>query len=221
MTTAETREADVLEDVFARYEAEGFDVFINPTRSILPQFMQEYRPDAVAMKPEKKIAIELTRSDQGSATKVNRLRELFSDHPEWELAVYHVAPRSTQSAIEVASIASIDSAIEEATALKDAGRLRPALLMAWAALEAVGRALLPDEFARRQPPSRLLETLASEGLLTPSEADSLREVVSLRNAAAHGQLNVAIAPKQLDDLIGAVRTLAGFLKEAPGGQPET
>jgi uncharacterized protein YutE (UPF0331/DUF86 family) len=221
MSTVETREAGLLEDVLARYEAEGFDVFIHPSRSILPPFMQAYRPDAVAMKPEKKIAIELTHSDQGSATNVDRLRGLFSDHPEWELVVYHVAPRSAENAVEVASVAAIENAIEEVTALKDAGRLRPALLTAWAALEAAARALLPQEFERQQPPNRLLETLASEGLLTPREADSLRATASLRNAAAHGQLSLAIDPKQLDDLVGAIRTLAGFLSGGAGGQPET
>ena len=54
--------AEVIESLLPRYEAEGFDVYVNPSPSILPPFMQTYRPDAIALKKDKKIAIEVVGS---------------------------------------------------------------------------------------------------------------------------------------------------------------
>jgi hypothetical protein len=62
MSLPDTREVDVLESILPRYEAEGFEVFVHPSPSILPPFMQSYRPDAIALKPDKKVAIEVVRT---------------------------------------------------------------------------------------------------------------------------------------------------------------
>jgi uncharacterized protein YutE (UPF0331/DUF86 family) len=50
--------------------------------------------------------------------------------------------------------------------------------------------------------------LATEGLLTPDEADALRTAAATRNTAAHGQLDVKVEPALLDILISALRTLS-------------
>jgi uncharacterized protein YutE (UPF0331/DUF86 family) len=84
---------------------------------------------------------------------------------------------------------------------------RFALLPAWAALEAAARVLVPDQLARPQPSSRLLELLASEGYVTPEEADALREISHLRNRAAHGDLTVTVSPALIDQLVETIRSL--------------
>ena len=84
MSVVEESGTAVIESLLPRYEAEGFDVYINPSPSILPPFMQSYRPDAIALRKDKKIAIEVVvraRSDQ----KVRDLHSLFAGHPDWEL----------------------------------------------------------------------------------------------------------------------------------------
>ena len=58
MSEFETTTSDVLEYFLPRYREQGFDVFVNPSPSILPSFMQGFRPDAVALRPDKKIAIK-------------------------------------------------------------------------------------------------------------------------------------------------------------------
>jgi hypothetical protein len=45
------RESDILETVLAGYEAEGFDVFLHPSPSVLPAFLKTARPDAIAVRP--------------------------------------------------------------------------------------------------------------------------------------------------------------------------
>jgi len=211
MPSAETSERRLLETVVARYKAEGFDVFIEPTPALLPPFMKDYRPHAVVIRPGKKIAIEIARSSSEAGEKIRRLREQFSQHDDWELLVLYVSPGAATEAIEIAPRDAIERAVQEVIELRIGGQQTAALVMGWSALEAIARALLPDQLSRPQPPNRLIETLASQGYLTPSEADSLRAAAMLRNAVAHGKLGSAVEIRQLDALSSALQTLKSFL----------
>ena len=86
-------------------------------------------------------------------------------------------------------------------------------MMAWAALEAAGRALLPRNLARPQPANELIEALVSEGIVTPTEADSLRKTISLRNAATHGHFALPISEEQVDQVVAAARLVTGLAKQ--------
>lgn len=106
----------------------------------------------------------------------------------------------------------IKGAIEEAAHLARNGHLTAALVTSWANLEAISRALLPDQLGRPQPASKLIEVLATEGILTPRQADLLRQIAELRNAAAHGDLNTPLTQHQVTELISTTRSLAGLLE---------
>jgi hypothetical protein len=213
MSLPETREADVLDSLLPRYRAEGFNVFVNPSPSILPPFMQTYRPDAVALRSDKKIAIEVVRPSGSSAQKVQDLQSLFAPQRDWELRVFYVSSLPSEEALAVAPPAAIKGAIQRVLDLKADGHKLPALVMAWAALEALGRALLPDQLRRPQTPERLIEVLASAGCVTPQEADTLRAAISLRNVAVHGGADPEVDDKLLEQFIAVLQTLAGFLSE--------
>lgn len=204
-------EAEVIENLLPRYRAEGFDVYINPSPSILPPFMQEYRPDAVALRSDKKIAIEVIGSSTGSAQKIRTLQSLFADQNDWELKVFYASPASSSSVLAIASAPTINESIQRIVELKESGHVSPALVMAWATLEAIGRALLPGPFQRAQTPARLVEVLGSEGYLTPEEADIVRTAISVRNAVVHGQLESKVDPKMLEGFVAVLETLAKLL----------
>src|ERR1017187_5093591 len=141
MSVFGSSEAEVIESLLPRYEAEGFDVYVNPSPSILPPFMQAYRPDAIALKKDKKIAIEVVGSATSSEQKIKALQSLFADHDDWELRVFYAAPIASNKLLEIASIPAINESIQRVIDLREAGHLLPALVMAWATFEAVGRAL--------------------------------------------------------------------------------
>jgi hypothetical protein len=167
MSIFESSEAEVIESLLPRYRAEGFDVYVNPSPSILPPFMQAYRPDAVALRKDRKIAIEVVGSTARSEEKIRTLQSLFANQKDWELRVFYASPVASNKLLEVASIPSINESIQRVIDLKETGHLLPALVMAWATFEAVGRALLPEQFRRPQTPARLVEVLGSEGYITP------------------------------------------------------
>ena len=146
MSILGSSDAEVMESLLPRYRAEGFDVYVNPSPSILPPFMQAYRPDAVALKKDKKIAIEVVGSAARSDQKIKSLQSLFADQSDWELRVFYASPMAPNESLEIASVEAINESIQRVIDLKQSGHLLPALVMAWAAFEAVGRALLPHRF---------------------------------------------------------------------------
>jgi uncharacterized protein YutE (UPF0331/DUF86 family) len=211
MSILEGCEAEVIESLLPRYQAEGFDVYVNPSPSILPPFMQAYRPDAIALKKDKKIAIEVVGSTARSEEKIKTLQSLFADHRDWELRVFYASPAASNKLLEVASIPAINESIRQVIDLRQAGHALPALVMAWATFEAIGRALLPEQFRRPQTPARLVEVLGSEGYITPEEADTLRAVGAIRNSVVHGKLDSAVDQNILEDFAAILKTLVKLL----------
>lgn len=216
MTGIETEEA-VLEAVLPRLKAEGFDVFRDPPANLLPEFMSGYRPDAIAIGQGKKIAIEVVGS-RASAARVAALHERFAPGRGWELRVVHAGPQAGTQAIEIVPESSIERSLAMVGQLTDAGLTQAAVLIGWATFEAIGRRLSPEKFKRPQTPGRLVEVLASEGLLTPDEADSVRGLVETRNRLIHGDLEVEVSKNAVKDFTRILRTLLSQIEaEAPAG----
>ncbi len=151
--------------------------------------------------------IEVLREGPSSKGRLDRLRELLSGQSEWELRVYWISPSNTPEAINVVPSKDIKQAIDTIEDLSDKKLFAPALLMAWATLEALGRASLPDRLVRPQTPGRLVEVLAADGYITPNEADRLRQLAKVRNRLIHGELKVKIASREIKSLTAVLRTL--------------
>jgi len=207
----EASEAMLLESVLPDLEAEGFEVFTHPPPPILPAFMRDHSPDAIALRSDKKLAIEVLREGAPSNRRLDRLRELFSEHKDWELRVYWVSPSNIRKAVEGVSGHVIEQSITAIEELAAAGRTKPALLMAWATFEAIGRAILPDRLQRPQTPGRLVEVLAAEGQITPTEADHLRRLAESRNQLIHGGLETSVSEADLRRFVDVLKTLCNFI----------
>ncbi|MBV9201861.1 MAG: hypothetical protein JOY83_19440 [Alphaproteobacteria bacterium] len=218
VTSTTTRESDFLQTLIPGYEAEGFSVFLRPTRKMLPPFMRGYQPDAIAIKDEKKIAIEIKRDAARHAARIEQLQQTFLKHPEWELRIYYIPGRPGEEDIQTLNLSEIDAALAEVDQLKRAGHFRAALIMAFAALEAAGRALLPRDLARPQPANKLVEVLASEGAVTPAEAESLRSAIGLRNSIAHGGFSLPVTEQEVEQVVATARMIIGLAKEPSSSQ---
>lgn len=213
-STDSQREAAVLQSLRPHLEAEGFEVFLHPSRTMLPPFLHAYHPDAIALKGDKKIAIEvMTRAGHAEA-KLERLRELFLGHGDWELRIIYAPHRLPEQDIPVPSRDMIEDQLRRImTAFEDVGPAA-SLLLAWAAFEAAARSVLPEDLGRPQEAARVVEVLASGGYITPDEADALRQLGRLRNEAAHGGLGVTLPREDLEKFIAVIRNILG-LRDAP------
>lgn len=208
-------EQQVLQREVARLEAEGYDVFLQPRAPLVPEFLGDYVPDAVATGHGKKIVLEVARSSKLESAKLREVAARFAKQREWELKLLLVAPTSPGESLPIQTDQAIDGALEEIERLrKDASASRAAFLLAWATLEAEGRASIEGKFDRPQTPGRLVQVLSQEGLLTPSEADKMRVLSEKRNRLIHGDLGTEISEDDLGSLILVLRQLATERQEA-------
>jgi hypothetical protein len=200
-------EQAILDTMVPDLEADGFRVVIHPGQEILPRFLQGYRPDMVAYKGNRNLAIEIKTGAAASELKERALRERFAGHPEWELRFVYAPPVHADADIPAASKQTVSEHLDRLAASVDAMGLAAALLMGWAVFEAASRAVLPSSFVRPQPPARLIETLASEGYVTPDEADLLRQLSRTRNEVAHGRLDLMPSRDDVALLISVTRAI--------------
>lgn len=197
----------VLERLVPQLQADGYTVYIEPSRQLLPPFMEGYTPDAIAIRPGKNLAIEVVVEGSSSDRKLERIRPRFDGVKDWELRVYYARPVRESELLPPISKGSIEESIRSIEALVASGQPAAALLMAWATLEGLGRLLLPERFARPQSPGRLVEVLAGEGYITPSEADLIRSLVRRRNHLIHGSLETNVEPSEVSAFVEVMKTL--------------
>ena len=80
--SATEREQRVLDLITPRLKAEGYAVFTHPSRDLLPAFMQDYQPDAIALGRPKNIAIQIARDAATERPKAAALTERFATSPD-------------------------------------------------------------------------------------------------------------------------------------------
>ncbi len=115
-------------------------------------------------------------------------------------------------------MSAIGESLTTVDRLNEAGLTPAALLIGWATFEALGRRLSPTRFKRPQTPARLVEVLASEGQLMPSEADSARQLITARNRLIHGDLEVEVTKEDIARLPAILRTLLSLAEREEAGE---
>jgi hypothetical protein len=209
---SETTEAHVLERLVPELEAEGYEVYLHPHKLLRPSFLGDFTPDAVALRQGRNLVIEvLTESPTGS-DKLAKLTRLLQGQTDWGLRAVWISQNENPQPPQVQQVGIIQDRIGEMKELAAEGHVGPAMLLGWATFEALGRAVLTEQFNRPQTPGRLVEVLATEGYLTPSEADWLRQLAESRNKLVHGELQVHVSEQELRDFAAV---LEAMLQQVP------
>jgi uncharacterized protein YutE (UPF0331/DUF86 family) len=185
---ASIAETEILNKLVPELKSEGYDVYLQPNASILPNILSGYRPDVIALKSGKKLAIEIASRSSGQHEKLTQISELMKNQPEWEFRIIWVEDERVSAELPVVSRVDIAKRLREAIEIAEIGHQHAALLLAWAALEALARAVYRDEFKKPQTPGRLIQVLSQDGYFTPNEADYLRTFVNHRNLIIHGDI---------------------------------
>lgn len=186
---AEETESDVLQRLVPELQAEGYEVFLHPNRTLVPEFLKGYAPDILARRADKNVVIEVKRRSTNPDEKLEGLAKRFENKKDWEFRVIWIEPMSAVQTLRIQTPETVNARITEIRELTEQGYLSPALLLAWATFEAIGRTLVIQQFQRPQTPGRLVQVLATEGYLTPTEADTLRVLAEKRNRLIHGELD--------------------------------
>ncbi|KQY11186.1 HepT-like ribonuclease domain-containing protein [Rhizobium sp. Root482] len=200
-------ERKALEKLRDQYEAKGFEFVMHPGKELTPPFLGSYQPDAIALKDNCKIAIEVKQQYSPSAERsLSQIRKLFEAHPEWEFVIsYGGNDPQTTVVMPQASPALIAQRLLEVKALSEQGNHRAAFVLGWALLEASLHRLQGEEGKRPRSPGTVVETLASLGYLTPKTERQLRPLIALRNRIVHGDLEIEPTGDDVSAILDALR----------------
>ena len=131
------REDAILEVMLPILEEEGYVVFRHPSAAVLPVFLRDCRPDAIAVKEGKKIAVEVVTSGRPDGqSRLPRLRALLAGHPDWELRVFYAPSSHSAQPIAVASRAEIEEHLSRLETVREIAGTVAGLLLGWSIFEA-------------------------------------------------------------------------------------
>ena len=200
-------EQAILERLLPELEADGYQVIREPRRSIVPPFLGSYLPDLIALREDGNLAIEVaSRADPGSR-KLGDIAKLFEGQKGWKFRVYWASKSDIEEPLRAQSISEISGTLAQAEALVVDGHVSAGFLLSWATFEAIARRILAERFVRPQTPGRLIEIMANQGVLTPSEADRLRPLATFRNRFIHGELDVGVTADEAREFLAILQNL--------------
>ena len=189
------------------FEKKGYRFVFNPSSSELPIFLQHYRPDAVAIKENDKIIIEINalRDEKKRKIPVSALAKQIPPDSEWRYLLVNVG-HNPNHVMDLPRLkkTEIDAALQEIKQLVALNLTRPAMLELWSLFEALSRRIYPSDIRfslRPLSPIQIVERLAMEGDLDKIEAQKMRELISVRNSLAHGNLGIQVGKKDIDFMI--------------------
>lgn len=215
MNAHHAREQAAIDQYEPLWRAQGYEVIRQPGLSQRPAFLTGFQPDVILLGKDQNVVVEVVQKGQpGLEAKVRQLRTLLDDRGDWRLEViYAGVAEPTYRPVSKDAILETLSAAQRLRAAEP----RAALLLLWSTLEAIGRRLSADLGNGAQAgPGRIVETLAHEGTITPTEADLLRHLVGLRNRIVHGEID-AVLPES--DIERALTVAEQLTAQIPSGDP--
>jgi hypothetical protein len=199
MVEPRVRESRLLDLLGQRYEERGYAFFKYPPREMLPEFLRDYMPDAIALGPKDNVVIEVKSGR--SEKNAKQIARLFKEQEDWRLdLVFADDVNASDPVFPSPARETIEAAIMQARKLNANGFAQAALVIAWGALEAAARLHDEQKQHRSKSAQSLVEYLEREGLIDFETAKELRSIGELRNRLVHGDL-AADAPEGAFSLI--------------------
>lgn len=201
-------EREILNNALSDLRADGFEVLLAPTNGLVPSFLGDLRPDAIATKGNQGIIVEVVMRPNSEPSKIKKIREALLEQKDWQLRLLWLNTAESPSDLPAQTIDRLNKSLDEIERLKSGGLKGASLLVGWATFEALARTLVSGRFVKPQSPKRIVDQLVEEGFLTPDEADQLRKLADKRNRLIHGDLDVAVSRHELGLFVDVLKMLA-------------
>ncbi len=184
---------------------------------MIPDFAEDYEPDALMITPEGGVMIAITT--RSSLARNARLAEIAQRSVRAARMVVsgllreHVRPAR-------AGGSSVDRRGDrvrhhEVRALDETGHERAALVMGWATLEAIARLVMDRHGIDQARPLSPIQACRSWfRKATSTTTRSIAVAGRVRNEIVHGRLGTAISRKDVTGLIANLEAMAGALRQA-------
>ncbi len=201
------REVDILQRLQLAYEERGYTFQANPSHEALPSFLSNYRPDAIAVKGDEKVIIEVkSRKTRASEFLLSELQKRISQEKDWRLDVVYASMSPEDSLnISIPQLERINQQLKEIEELTTKGHVRAAFILSWSLLEAALNRLNADEINHARNPGQVVQALATRGFLDRGAEQILRQLAQLRNRIVHGDLDANAEQKDVAQVLNAVQ----------------
>jgi hypothetical protein len=193
-----------------KYRLQGFEVVIEPSKSLLPFNLGNYCPDLIATKgSDVGYIIELKNSiAKISVDRYREIAEMVAQHHGWRFLLItseDISSDDPQDDSELLNWEQMLQRQEQAQRFLEIGEVEVAFWYLWGILEAAMRrqakqVAIPIE---RFPANSLINHLYSQGELSMEQFDQVRVIQTVRDRLIHGyQLsNLEEPTKQLQGLV--------------------
>ena len=203
-----------LEAVAEQYRADGYEVILQPKPSELPDFLQRHAIDMIARRGDQQVVVEVKRrNDLRSEHQLAYLAGEVNSRPNWrfDLIVANGSPWPDEVMGETTEPdhERIHSMTDTAQRLLEQGEIEASCLVAGSAVEAALRDLAKRYgiALERMTLTYIVNALATEGILTSAEFQSISDAIRIRNAVAHGLDSNELTEDVPRTLIETARTL--------------
>jgi hypothetical protein len=207
---AKVLEKNRLQGIAEKYRLQGFEVVIEPSKSLIPFDLGNYCPDLIARKGlDEGYIIELKNSiAKISVDRYREIAEIVSQHHGWRFLLItgdDVSLEDAKGNDELLTWEQMLQRKEQAQRFLAIGEVEVAFVYLWGILEAAMRqqakqVAIPIE---RFPANSLINHLYSQGELSMNQFDQVRVIQTIRDRIMHGyQLtNLGEPTKQLQVLV--------------------
>lgn len=203
-------EQNRLQGIAEKYKLQGFEVVVEPSKSLIPFDLGNYRPDLMARKgSDAGYIIELKKSiAKISVDRYREIAEIVAKHHGWRFLLItgeDIASEYLQDDSELLTWEQMLQRQEQAQRFLAISEVEVAFLYLWGILEAAMRrqarqVSIPIE---RFPANSLINHLYSQGELSMEQFDQVRGIQTIRDRLIHGyQLpNLREPTKQLQVIV--------------------
>ena len=205
-----------LQGIAEKYRLQGFEVVIEPSKSLIPFDLENYCPDLIARKGSNEgCIIELKNSiAKISVDRYREIAEIVAQHHGWRFLLITGEDVSSEDPKNDSELMTWDQMLQrqkQAQKFLAIGEVEVAFLCLWGILEAAMRrqakqVAIPIE---RFPASSLINHLYSQGELSMEQFDQVRVIQTIRDRLTHGyQLpNLEEPTKQLQVVVNELITI--------------
>jgi hypothetical protein len=209
-------ETEPLKRFAENYTARGFEVILRPRPEDLPVFAKQFKVEFVARRADGGVLVSVkqNRQEMEGDKEMAHYAKITNEQPGWryDLAILEAEDplaREVRGAQEPTP-EEITRTFVVADDVLSAGFTSPALITAWATLEAAMRKRIlatGKHTARGIQPRFLLNELYSEGIFSTDEFPRLEKAWRLRNEIVHGFAGPTVEPETVRFLLDVAKRL--------------
>lgn len=202
-----------LQELKVRFEREGYEVLLEPTRTDIPFDLDNYVPDLVARKANGGLIVEVKTADsRSSIERYQSVARIVQQHEGWRFLLVTVDDLNVPASLqEMASWDELMVKLGITRSLIESGIAEPAVLYLWSIFEAAMRKVALSEAIpiERLPAVKLMNQLYTTGYMSIDDFATAKKFLTMRNRITHG-FGAPSDPLLLESFL---RVVSGLIQE--------